>query len=100
MLSGIAVCRKGMRPAEADAVLRRQFLGQECPGAVAGALVLELNERAHIAVHHFEDAADGGLGLESIQRRDLEGVFVRDIRVEGGQLSSIWETSCRPYGAC
>jgi len=34
-------------------------------------------------MQYFEDTADRGSGRERIEGRDLEGVFVRDIREEG-----------------
>src|ERR1700742_3621566 len=98
MLAGIADGSERMRPAETDAVLRRQFLRQECPGAVALPLVLEVEDRVDVTVHHFKDAADRRLGREGVERRNLEGVFVGDVRVECGLLNRVGETSGRSRG--
>src|SRR6185312_8129046 len=45
----------------------------------------------HVAVQHFEDAANRGLGRERVECGDLEGVFVGNIRVERGELCCVGE---------
>jgi hypothetical protein len=41
-----------------------------------------LQDRRDVATHPFEDAANRGLGRECIERADLGGPFIPDIRVE------------------
>src|SRR6202012_2005085 len=98
VLSRIAPGRECVRPAAAHAVLRRQFLRREQPRAVSRTLVLELNERAYVTVHHFEDTAHSGLGRECVERTDLERVFVADVGIESGELYGVGERAERAPG--
>ena len=70
----------GMRPADAEIVLRREVLGQGEPQAVSLPLVLKFQIGRQVPLQVLVDAADCQTESELVLRADLERRFVRDIR--------------------
>src|SRR5262249_1727974 len=80
VLTGISRRAEGMRPAEMDAVHRRELLAQERPRPPALPLVLECEIAGHVAGHVLDDSANGSPGaVEPVKRADLCGILVGNV---------------------